>query len=355
MNGTLITTTPRGGMHPLAVQGIPALDRHAQITDLLRSRLGEAYALLFAEPVFDPDRNVVDWYTPAASPPVPLEMLDEAARDAVRERLGQMAGDIRALAEELTARDAENGRNVAGEILTAALFFPDEKALYLSGEQPVVILWGCAPPQAGVEPRDLSRLARRTLLPATPSASVASDQAAASVDVQGRTVQRGGRFPWWLLLALLLLALALALWFTDAVPFLHPRKDTLNTERTLSLPETIHGQSDVRFLAGTWRCDTGLVDSSGVPVAVVYTFDERGEGVISITGITGDTPCQGKTKSSLDTRGVLTIETDPDIACPSGQSFRGQTVECRRIGANTQCRGRNRGSETEWEAVFIQQ
>ena len=119
MNGTLITTTPRGDMHPLAVQGILALDRHAQLTALLRSRLGERYALLFAEPVFDPDRGVVDWYTPANARPVHLASLDDATRDAVRERLGDMAGEIRALAENL-GNETEKGHGIAGEILAAA-------------------------------------------------------------------------------------------------------------------------------------------------------------------------------------------------------------------------------------------
>lgn len=395
MNGTLITTTPRGDMHSLAVQGIPALERHAQITDLVRSRLGETYALLFAEPVFDPDRDVVDWYTPAASPLVPLEAVDEAARDAVRERLGRMAGDIRALAEEL-ANDTETRRHVAGEILAAALFLPDEKALYLAGEQPVAILWGCAPAQAGVEPRDLSRLTRRATLPAAPDARIAADQTHASPGVHGHARQtKHGLLPWCLALALLLLflALAYALWFTDAVPSLYPRMGNLNAEqererrlqaelsdeiadlrrkvaerralcvrspakdaeRTLSLPETIHAQPDTSFLAGTWICDAGLADSSGLPVVVLYTFNKQGEGMVSITGAPGNGPCRGKARSSLDAQGVLTIETDPAIACPNGQSFRGQSVECRRIGADTQCRGRNSGSETEWEAVFIQQ
>ena len=393
MNGTLITTTPRGDMHPLAVQGILALDRHAQLTALLRSRLGERYALLFAEPVFDPDRGVVDWYTPANARPVHLASLDDATRDAVRERLGDMAGEIRALAENL-GNETEKGHGIAGEILAAALSFPNEDALYLVGEQPVAILWGCGPATPGVEPGDLSRLARlprRTQIPTTPGTRGEPDQTPAPVVSK----ERGGLLPWLAALALLLLLLALAyaLWFTDEVPSLYPRMKNLNAEQeretglqaelsdeiaalrrkvakrkalcvksekkraeqTLSLPEQPQAQPDMGFLAGTWVCDTGLADSSGVPVVVVYAFNGQGEGVVSITGATGVGPCRGKATSTLDVNGVLTIETAPSIACPGGQSFRGQSVECRRIGADTQCRGRNAGSETTWEAVFIKQ
>lgn len=396
MNGTLITTTSRGNMHPLAVQGILALDRHAQITDLLRSRLGETYALLFAEPVFDPDRGVVDWYTPADARPVPLTALDDAARDAVRERLGGMAGDIRALAETL-GEETENRHGIAGEILAAALSFPDEDALYLVGEQPVAILWGCGPGTPGVEPGDLSRLARLTPpprpapLPAAPGTRISPDQTSAPAEHR----ERAGLLPWLAALALLLLLLALAyaLWGTDEVPSLYPRMKELNAdqereiglqarlsdeiaelrrsvaerkalcvkhdkplaEQTLSLPDTSPAQPDTAFLAGTWICDAGLADSSGQPVVVVYAFNGHGEGVVSITGATGVGPCRGRATSRLDTNGVLTIETDSSISCPGGQSFRGQTVECRRIGADTQCRGRNAGSETTWEAVFIKQ
>lgn len=225
MNGTLIASTARGDMHPLAYQGILATDCHHQIASILRSRLGDAHVLLFAEPVFDPGRDIVDWYTPVQGTPVRLTELPGPRQAQVRATILKMAGEILALARQLKDT-GDNSRVLSGNIIELALRYPGEDCIYLVGEQPVLLCWGFGPATAGAKPQDLSRLvtpAGPVIAPQTPPAgapeaelvppppgSDPSSRDAQPTPIPGRPVGRAV-WPRWLaaILALLLLGLLL--------------------------------------------------------------------------------------------------------------------------------------------------
>lgn len=419
-------------MRPLAVQGILVPECHPQLSDILRSRLGEDFARLFAEPVFDQERGTVDWYTQLEGAPQPLSALDAETKTRILGRLYSMAGTVldcaRGLRPGESGESGKNaaqpsgssaGRGLAGEILEAALRYPGEDSLYVIGGQPVVIRWGCGPATPGVEAEDLSRpraLPARPAPPAPPvttAAPVTPSPAPAGEDIPVFTAApaapRSGCLPWLLALLLLLLLLGLlgafllgkvpalastlagwglpvpvmdiraaddeknreagllaeierlrqdvirrkALCGTSTAPAETKAETRAEPKQGLSVPPEASKTGDLSFLKGEWFCDAGLADSEGKPVVVRYEFDARGKGEISIQGSAGI--CLGKAAGSLHKDGFLLIETDPAIPCPAGDSFRGQTIECRGTGAQTRCRGSNRDSETVWEAVFTKQ
>jgi hypothetical protein len=387
MKGTCIASTPRSSIHPLAVQGILAPECHAQLTDIVRSRLGETHVLLFAEPIFDTDRGVVDWYTPVQGTPVRLADLAPDPQQRARSRFVAMADDIRACVKPLKAV-GDSRRSLAGDILELALRYPGEDALYLVGEQPVVTCWGCGPAQAGVEPQDLSRLGLAPVAPAPGAPAPGAPAPPVSTASGGRLL------PWFLALALLLGIAGLGymihagkmpelltgLGFAKPAPEVpiparqpddltaeHKRLDDLRAEietlrlqltdrrsqcepQALNVPPEAPRTGDLSFLEGDWVCDTGLADSNNQPVIVVYSFRRDGTGRIAIRGESGE--CAAAARTDIDQNGVLNIRTDEQIMCPGGTAYRGQAVTCTGVGGQTRCEGRNIPGTTTWEANF---
>jgi hypothetical protein len=199
MAGGLITTTRRGLMRPLAVQGIFATDCWHQLRSLLEQRLGPAYANLLAEPVHDPARENVDWHSSVEGTPTPLSALPPEQADAVRARIGRMAAEIRATAEDIS-KDPDSRRALSGQLLLLSLQHPHEDDIWLAGEQPLVCCWGFAPGTVGAQPEDLTRLGPGRPVP--PPAEDPVAPVAAPVPVAA-----GAGCLAWLLPLLLLLAL----------------------------------------------------------------------------------------------------------------------------------------------------
>ena len=195
MAGSLITTTRRGNMRPLAVQGIFATDCYHQLHSLLEQSLSAAHARLLAEPVHDPARENVDWYSSSEGTPTPLSALSPEQADAVRVRIGKMAAEIHAAAEDIS-RDTDSRRALSGQLLSLCLQHPHEDDLWLVGEQPLVCCWGFAPGTMGAQPEDLTRLG-----PARPVPKASAAPAAPVPVVAGAGCLA------WLLPLLLLLAL----------------------------------------------------------------------------------------------------------------------------------------------------
>jgi hypothetical protein len=285
MNGTMIASTKRGTMNPLAYQGIFATDCHHQIVSVLRSRLGDAHVLLFAEPAFDPGRDIVDWYSPVQGTPVRLVDLPSERQDHVRATLVKMAADISTQVQQLK-NTGDSSRMVAGHIIELALQYPNDECIYLVGEQPVLVCWGFGPSTSGAKPQDLGRLstfsprpkaAARPAAPAQPS----SPLAAPSIPGQPPTApppsspptppeaSRSGSGRWvrWLLLLVGLLLLALA--------FLPGTGALLSTLRPLGL--------DPMIWRGIGLCAIGallLAALLGAPIWLRWLFSLLGLGLL---------------------------------------------------------------------------
>ena len=159
MSETLIARTYAEGLRPL---GAAAQRNHALITDAVAARLSPAHTLLFCEPVTTPDGVATDWYAQASGAVRRLDELGSQEGEAARRRLGELIGDILSIADEFEAGGTETDRRLA-EALRNAAEVPDGTAIWLVGEQPVLVTWAHS--------RDIDKAPRgiiRTFIPVKP-------------------------------------------------------------------------------------------------------------------------------------------------------------------------------------------
>ena len=159
MSETLIARTFAEGLRPL---GAAAQRNHALITDAVAARLSPAHALLFCEPVTTPDGVATDWYAQARGVVRRLDELGSQEGEAARRRLGELVGDILSIADEIEVGGSETDRRLA-EALRNAAEVPDGNAIWLVGDQPVLVTWAHS--------RDIDKAPRgiiRTFIPAKP-------------------------------------------------------------------------------------------------------------------------------------------------------------------------------------------
>ena len=137
MAETLIVRTRSQGLRPL---GAAAQRNHALITEHVATRLSPAHAMLFSEPSPTPDGAATDWYAQLTGVVRRLDRLEAPEAEAARWRLGDLVGDILALADDFDATGGEDGRRLA-EALRNAVEIPDGRAIWLVGDQPVLVNW----------------------------------------------------------------------------------------------------------------------------------------------------------------------------------------------------------------------
>ncbi len=390
-------------------------DCYAQIRAMLQRnrRLGDRYALLFAEPVRNNENNSIDWYTPVQGQVRPLLSLPEDEQNAMRASLVNMAAELRKYAEELRMQ-SEPSRSMRGHILDLALRYPSEDCLYAIGGQPVFTCWGFGPGTPGADPQDLCRIA-----PAMPRKEPSAPKQAHE-EVQESAVipsakpeqteippspialedRSGGGWLWLLPLLLLLLLAALAVTSFGGLPTLSGftiynapllfsnnaaeqaadmrkknaamrgslaslterlkqhaqlcRTNPTTLPATLSHQEPVSQQpeliipertSDLAFLKGQWRCETGLMNArTGAPVAMEFLFDAKGEAITRILEH-GDI-CRGTAKAELTPEGVH-FSMD-EQRCTSGHIYPSQSIDCARQNNSAFCRGIN-ADGTPWD------
>ncbi|MDO5537212.1 MAG: hypothetical protein Q4F72_06755, partial [Desulfovibrionaceae bacterium] len=189
---TPFATSHRGGMRPLAVQGVLAADCHEQLRAYLqqnRQFLAERgmpdAASFLAEPVRGAN-GAIDWYTNLSEKPVPLSSLPEAEQTAARANYAACVSALRQLAQSRT------GGSLAGELLALALQHPSDEDIYIVQGRPVLVNWGYAPGIGNAAPESIMRLGDADIAapvrpvrpepaekPAAPAAMAAAPAAAA--------------------------------------------------------------------------------------------------------------------------------------------------------------------------------
>ena len=148
MQDTLIVSMPKSEMHGLSHQGIMAAESFSQLRDIIRSKLGEKHALLFAQPVPNRVKHTIDWYTPLQGPVRRLVDLPPEKQRPHREWIRMTARAIAAYADEL-GRAQEDARQLRGHVLKLALCCPEEDSLRLVGNRPICVNWGYGPGTPG--------------------------------------------------------------------------------------------------------------------------------------------------------------------------------------------------------------
>ncbi len=400
MSINFIVTTPKTDIQSLAHQGIQVSDSFHQIREMVRLRLGDAYALLFAEPSLRADGSAIDWYTPVQGQVRRLLDLPEEEQKTARAALIRMALDIHRIAEEIKGASV-SAQVTRGNILSLALQYPDESHIYVVGGQPVFTCWGFGPGTAGALPQNLARLA-----PNATASKSAPTQSEAPVQpgFPPAAPSRGGISRLWLL-PLLLLVLLFFLLTTSfgglpplipgldfkgpALPFVKsPAKnatadqqklndeeaalraeiDTLEAKvKTLAenckpqpapsaggaVPETAREalvipekSSTMEFLRGRWLCDRGLISKADrQPISIIYEFDDQGKGTTTVRQ-NGRDDCVGSATAFLNNSGVLTIESEKQV-CSGGRSYSAEIIECQSGADRAMCLGKS-GSGSTW-------
>jgi hypothetical protein len=141
MAESFLTNTSTEGLKPL---GTAPQRSYELVSGTVRSRLGDAHAALFAEPVATQYGDRFDWYAPVEGKAVPLSAMD--APDDARAVLDNLVSDINTVAEELLASKSPDDQRL-GEALANAVEIPDEAAIFVvepakgGALQPVLVNW----------------------------------------------------------------------------------------------------------------------------------------------------------------------------------------------------------------------
>lgn len=382
MKAQRIASTPRNSMHALIFQGIAVSQSHAQISQMLGQRLGEDYALLFAEPQAGPE--CIDWYSAAQGAPRRLADLPEAERAPLLAMLAGMGAEIQSLAAELQ-KSGDELKATRGHVLELALRYPSRDNIFAVGSKPVLTCWGFGPGTPGVEPQILSR-------PGYAPAAAAQGQPAAGTE---RPPRRWPLFLWLLPLALLCLLFwllfasfgglpalsGLSLWHVGLPDFMDSpdelekhlaqeegaaRQDLDKARERLEIhaadckrtaepmpPESLRipeKADNPAFMAGRWLCSSGLVNQkSHERVQFEFFFDARGSG----SGVVHEKNDACKGAASADVSGgVLRVRLEPQVCQKSGAIYSSLEIECRETGGGkSQCRGQNHDG-SHWDATF---
>ncbi len=200
MGETLIARTYAEGLRPL---GAAAERNHAVIAQAVASRLSPAHALMFSEPLPGPDGVATDWYARIEGPARRLDELGAGEAEAARDRIGALTRDVLQLADEWEAAGAEADRRL-GEALRNAVEVPDVDAVWLVGDQPVLVSWAHSRDIDKAPRGVIRRFIPRRLSPPSPSRppdpELARPAAVAALQVPWNL------FWWlgWLLLAILM-------------------------------------------------------------------------------------------------------------------------------------------------------
>jgi hypothetical protein len=170
---TLIVTT-RSGVRPLGVRGEPLHNAAPQLRRVVRRRLGDDAAGLFADPQLHEDGKAIDWYADWPGEVQALSALAPERRAEVLAGVERTLAEIRRLGDTLAGAGPREDMGVVGLSLQLAARAPAQSFIFLVGERPVIVCWGYEKEAAASllpvtlprppEPAPLSPVGRRPVL-----------------------------------------------------------------------------------------------------------------------------------------------------------------------------------------------
>jgi hypothetical protein len=145
ITGGLLVEQPIERFRSFGAFGSPAWQGHVQIRSLVRQRLGERHANVFAIPHYDPETALIRWTAPVSGEVRPWN--DLSTDDQVRhlQTLEELRRDLVGLVDKLRsqAEGRAGGSSGFASLLEQALKVPaGDRFLYLVGEQPMIAFWG---------------------------------------------------------------------------------------------------------------------------------------------------------------------------------------------------------------------
>ncbi len=167
MTSQLLGRTHHKDVESLTASGLPIHEMLSQIRLELRKSVGEAHALLFAEPNANPETGHIQWYASTEGTPQRLNELAGAERQAAEARLAQLTREILAHAARLRESSNPQDQQIA-KTLGDALEIPREADIFMIGSQPVIAAWGHVQRGREAERQILRTLAERVRHPESP-------------------------------------------------------------------------------------------------------------------------------------------------------------------------------------------
>ncbi len=251
-NARFVRKTELSGLAMLRLDQQPVVEKFTALREAITTRVGEATANLFAEPVITRaaagSMATISWYTPWPGDPRLLSDMALDDRPRFQAALRQAMEPVLKLIDD---------REI-GPLLRLALVIPDESHIAFVSDHPVLTGWGLAPDAVARDRKTLSRhlsavygsiiprlnqadagffddLSRPALrqpaaaaAPAAAAVAAAADRPAAARPAPAKatpvivpagvmsTPPRGSIWSWWLLpagIAFAMLFFALGLWF----------------------------------------------------------------------------------------------------------------------------------------------
>ena len=141
---------------PLGSANYPAYSLYQGLSEILEYRLWPDASKYIAQPIYQDDEDIIDYFSSAEGSVVVASRLNEPEKNNLYQDLQQFADAVKELSESLnTSNDVELKR--LGAALSHLLKVPDLDSVYLVGEQPVLVAWGFVG-QVDGEHLDLTRL-----------------------------------------------------------------------------------------------------------------------------------------------------------------------------------------------------
>lgn len=362
----------------LGENGQPVYAVASQLREALHIHQQQAAADCLAIPVPNEQADRIDWYAPVTGQVTSWHAADETARTAALRQLERFQATAHAIS--LRARNSgQSSQQLFAALLTKAMQFPDQNAVFLVDGKPVVTCWGFvkADGKTRIDPLDCLRPQDCPAEPtALPEVEVAEVPVAAPPQIPP-IIEKKPRRIWWLLPMFAILA-ALIGWFTYSQPNtetppppekvvapvkleVKPMRPLVGMHLPLSLAEvppppvvtptvvdklalTLPAESvkigSTAFLNGKWRATLAIKDPlTGKLPSLVYQF-KNGKGTASITQ--GDkVTCRVAVSAGLMQSGNLVINSRTKARCSDGSRYQMPELVCRQGDAGAaDCTGR---------------
>ncbi|WP_025123652.1 MULTISPECIES: SrfA family protein [unclassified Serratia (in: enterobacteria)] len=369
----------------LGENGQPVYALAAQLREALRLQQQPAVADCLAIPLPNAQGDRIDWYAPIAGRAISWHAADEQQRAAALPLLEHFQNT----AEAITLRARHSGKaslQMFAALLSKAMQFPDQNAVFLVDGKPVITFWGCvkADGQIRSAPLDCLRPQDRPAPPiATPIVEPVAEPIAEPEPAPLPPVTEDPpRRAWWLLLLPAVLILAAAIWLllpkptaqppmkiVEPVIKLHPKlvitpvvlqlplahaevlpppviTPVVVDRLALTLPAEDVKAGSTAFLNGKWRVTLAIKDPlTGKPPSLLYQF-KNGKGTARI--VQGDkVTCRVEVNAGLMQSGNLVINSRTKARCSDGSRYQMPELVCKQgDAAAAECSGRYGNSET---------
>lgn len=369
----------------LGENGQPVYALAAQLREALRLQQQPAVADCLAIPLPNAQGDRIDWYAPIAGRAISWHAADEQQRAAALPLLEHFQNT----AEAISLRARHSGKaslQMFAALLSKAMQFPDQNAVFLVDGKPVITFWGCvkADGQIRSAPLDCLRPQDRPAPPiATPIVEpvvepIAEPEPAPLPPVTEDQPRRA----WWLLLLPAVLILAAAIWLllpkptaqppikiVEPVITLHPKPvitpvalqlplahaevlpppvitPVVVDKLALTLPAEDVKAGSTAFLNGKWRVTLAIKDPlTGKPPSLLYQF-KNGKGTARIVQDDKVT-CRVEVNAGLMQSGNLVINSRTKARCSDGSRYQMPELVCKQgDAAAAECNGRYGSSET---------